>query len=111
MKLLVLILNKTECMENLLIKLGEGGIKGATILESTGMARAIGDLEVLSYFGSLRMVLDPQHTTSKTILIVVEDDHVEIAKEIINEATGGIDKPDTGILIGLPILFAEGVTH
>lgn len=111
MKLLVLILNKTECLENLLIKLAEGGIKGATILESTGMMRALGDLEVLNFFGSLRMMLDPHHTSNKTIFIVVEDDHVEIAKNIINEATGGIDHPDTGILIGLPILFSEGVLH
>ena len=38
MELLVLILNKTECLKDILSSFMENGIKGATILDSQGMA-------------------------------------------------------------------------
>lgn len=37
MKLLVIILNKTECLEELLEAFSENNISGATIIDSKGM--------------------------------------------------------------------------
>ena len=54
MKLLVLILNKTEALEELLEAFVDNGIKGATIISSTGMAHAIGDYHDGAFLGSLR---------------------------------------------------------
>jgi nitrogen regulatory protein PII len=39
MKLLILVLEKVEKMEEVLVSLREAGISGATILNSTGMAK------------------------------------------------------------------------
>ena len=41
MQLVVLVLNKTECLEELLEKFVEINVKGATIIESSGMAKAL----------------------------------------------------------------------
>lgn len=44
MKLLVIILNKTDVLDYLLEGLSAAGIKGATIIESSGMAMTFQDL-------------------------------------------------------------------
>ena len=40
MVLLTLVLNKTECLDEILHQFAENGINGATILDSTGMAHS-----------------------------------------------------------------------
>ena len=44
MKLLVIILNKTDVLDYLLEGLSAAGIKGATIIESSGMAMTLSRL-------------------------------------------------------------------
>ncbi len=107
MQMLVLVLNKTEKLDDILKALLDIGIRGATILESTGMARAL-DRDELSIFGSLRMVVDKDRETSKTIFMAVQNSLVEKARETIDEVVGGLCRPDTGVLIGLPINFFDG---
>lgn len=109
MKAVVLVLNKVECLEKLLITLAEAGIKGGTIIESTGMARALGDSEDLNIFGSLRMLLDPSREESKTMFFVIEDEQVSIVKKIIKEVVGDLNMPQTGILFGVDLDFVDGV--
>ena len=41
MQVVMLVLNKTECLEELLEALLENGIHGGTVLDSTGMMRVI----------------------------------------------------------------------
>ena len=109
MKLLVLVLNKTECLEDILERMGEQGLKGATILESKGMAHSLSEFSELKFMASLRMILDPDHQESKTIFMVLEEDKVKTVSEIVNEATGGLGNPDTGIMFTLPVDYTEGI--
>ena len=61
MQLVVLVLNKTECLEELLEKFVEINVKGATIIESSGMAKALyNDSHVSDLFGSLRALINPR---------------------------------------------------
>lgn len=110
MKLLVLVLNKTECLEEILEKMGEQNLKGATILDSKGMAHSLSEFSELRFMASLRMILDPEHQESKTIFMVLEDKNVELVSKIVNKATGGLDKPDTGVLFTLPVDYTEGIS-
>ena len=110
MQVLFLVLNKTECLEPLLEKLLESGVRGATILESTGMMRVLdrgGDDAPM--FGALRHLFDPERNGSKTLMMVLEDHQAEKVRGIINEVTGGIHRPDTGILFAVPALYTEGM--
>lgn len=110
MLVVTLVLNKTECLEELLEKLLSRGIKGATVLESTGMMRVLdqsGDDSPM--FGAFRQLFDPDRKSSKTVLMVLQDDQVQVARQVINEVTGGLDQPDTGILFATPALFVEGM--
>lgn len=110
MQMFVLVLNRVECLESILEKLLVEGIGGATVLESTGMMRLL-DAEDsdLPMFGALRQLLSPQRTGSKTVIILLEDEQVTRARRVINQVTGGLDKPDTGIMFSVPTLFVEGL--
>ena len=55
MKLLLIVLNKTEKLDELLEKMMDKGITGATIFNSTGMARELAKhSEDFPIFGTLR---------------------------------------------------------
>ncbi len=113
MKLLVIVLNKTECLEDLLEEFGKNNISGATIIDSKGMMQELSDHEDLdfSFVGSLRSFLNPSHKENKTIFMVTPEENVRIISEIVNEITGGLDKPDTGILFTVSIDRLEGLSH
>lgn len=109
MNLVTIVLNKTECLESLLHSFAENGIKGATILESTGMAHALSDEMDLKFIASLRMILDPDRETSKTIFLVADEKEITLISKIVNEVTGGLDQPDTGIMFCTPVTYMEGL--
>ncbi|MEF9880218.1 MAG: hypothetical protein RR653_10425 [Clostridia bacterium] len=110
MQVVTLVLNKTECLEALLEALLAKGIRGGTVLESTGMMRVLDQSsEDMPMFGALRQLFDPERKSSKTLLMVLEDSAVQTARQVINEVTGGLDQPDTGILFTVPALFVEGM--
>lgn len=108
MKLAVIVLNKTECLEALLESFYEEGLSGATILDSHGMAHTLEDNAGMSFLFSLRLLLDPSHRESKTIFLVVEDERLKDVSRLLNQATGGLNQPDTGILFAVDVSYTEG---
>ncbi len=111
MKLVTIILNKTECLDEILEEFSNNKISGATIIDSKGMVQELyeHDHEDLYFLVSLRSLLTPSHKENKTIIMVAKDDDVKVISRIVNKATGGLDKPDTGILFTLPIDHLEGI--
>ena len=108
MQAFVLVLNRTEYLDTLLTRMSESGITGATVLDSRGMARILCD-EDTPMFGSLRSFLNPERRSSKTVFVILEDEQVSSVRALVNEVTGGLDAPDTGIMFATPVLFAEGL--
>lgn len=111
MKLLIIILNKIECLEELLEEFTQNNISGATIIESKGMLQELSEHDDFRFIGSLRSLFNPEHTENKTILMVTKDETVKQISDITNKVTGGLDKPDTGILFTVPIDYLEGMSH
>lgn len=110
MQLLLIVLNKTDKLDELLESLVEQGISGATILSSTGMLRELSkNSEHFSIFGTLRYRIDLDQEESKTIFMVLRDEQVEIAKKTIREVIGDLSQPDSAIVFTLPVLSAEGI--
>ena len=111
MQLMVLVLNKVECLGQILASFMENGISGSTVLDSTGMLNAVGhsDVEPPPIFGSLRKFLRFDEDNNKMVLAVLRDEQVAKASEIINKITGGLENPNTGILFTVPVLHAEGI--
>ena len=112
MQMLLVVLNQTEKLIPLLDALMEKGLSGATILKSTGMVNTLAkNIENYPILGSLRFLLDDgkERKDSRTLFMVVSDERVETAKEVVRNIVGDLSKPDTAIMITLPVMSAEGV--
>lgn len=110
MQLLVLILKKYEFMDELLKHLAKSGVKGATILDGTGMAEALVNMEDLPMFGVLRRLLSEEDKeVSKVMLIVLKDEQVIETRAVIKDVIGDLKEPNTGIMFSIPITYVEGL--
>lgn len=108
MKLLVYVMSKIDLLQPLLSELANQSVKGATILESTGMGRELVERDEFSIFGSLRAVLNVNGKSTKTLLFVTEDQDVQKIVTIIERVVGKLEGPDSGIVFTVPIDFSKG---
>lgn len=110
MKLMVLILNKLEALEYLLEGMSAAGIGGATIIESSGMAMTLSKLDSSFVSASIRALFTSTgNEDNRTIISVIRNDQLEIARKVIYSTVGDLSMPNTGVLFTLPIDFAEGI--
>ncbi|CAM2906291.1 hypothetical protein HAHI6034_07405 [Hathewaya histolytica] len=111
MQMLVFVLNKIDLLDDIISELTKSGIRGATVIDSTGMATVLceSDHSEIPIFGSLKMLLNGSRPFNKTIFTVLKDDEVQIAIEAIKKVAGDLSKPNTGILFSLPVNFVEGI--
>ena len=110
MQVFFFVLNRTEYLEHLLEEFAAHGLQGATVLDSKGMARMLrGSEEDVPMFYGLRAILEPERRSSKTIFCVLPDEKVQTARNIVNQVTGGLDAPDSGIMFAVPATFVEGL--
>lgn len=109
MQVIFVVLNKIECLDELLARLKKAGVLGGTIIESTGMVKSLDDSDESYLLGSLRLFLDNPRPDSKTIFFIVNDEQVNIVRKTVNDVLEGIDNPNTGIIFGIPISFADGL--
>lgn len=111
MKLAVLILNKLDVFQDLLKELASSNFFGATIIDSTGLVNSLNHLEDDSFLGSLKLFLNSNQSESKTILMVLEQERIAALLEVVNKVTGGLNRPNTGIMFTLDIDQVEGLAH
>lgn len=109
MKVLFIVLNQIDKLDRILGDLNDIGVKGATILQSSGMAKALRDHTLESnIIGSLRLFLNSEREESRTIFMVVEEGLVENIKSVVKKNID-LSLPNTGIMFCLPIDFVEGI--
>lgn len=112
MQLMLLILKKTECIDELLKALAQNGIKGGTIVDANGMGEALLDMEELPVFGTLRKFMSTENKhMAKILMIAIKDNQVVHASNVIKSVVGDLSKPNTGIIITLPIYYCEGLVE
>lgn len=101
---LVIILNKTEYLDEILSTLVKYKVKGATIIDSQGMGSAIvnGDYRYIPIFGSLRTLINEKHPYNKTIFSVVKEEIIEELAEAIRNVFAE-KKPGIGFMFTMPV--------
>ncbi|MBO7402093.1 MAG: hypothetical protein J6U10_03780 [Lachnospiraceae bacterium] len=110
MQLLVLILKRTELFDELMHALANRGITGATILDGTGMAEKLVNMEDIPMFGALRSILAGEEKESCKVMLFAEtEDQVEVTRSVIKKVVGDIAAPNTGIMFAMPITYVEGL--
>ena len=113
MELLVLILKKVGCLGAILAEMMDAGISGATIVDAQGMLTTLNadTVEPPPIFGSLRHFLNPEREEQKMILVVLPKEQIVTVRRIIDQETGGLDQPNSGILFTVPLSYTEGVKN
>ncbi len=110
MELMIIVLNKTDKLDTFLETLLERRICGATILESIGMVHELSKKsEDYPIFGTLNFLVDTDRQQSKTIFIALSKSQIEEVRQILRDVVGDLSKPDTAIVITVPISSTEGI--
>ena len=114
MNVLFIIINKPEHLEDLLSKLMEVGIKGATILESQGMGFAVnhGGHANQPFYGQIRSMIDNSRPYNKTVFTVIEDeDTLSKAISAAKEVFGDVYEPGVGMMFTMPVNNVYGMKN
>lgn len=112
MHVLVLVLNNTQYLEDILNNLMAIGVKGATILDSQGMGSKILTQQYASsnLFGTLKTAFDREHPYNKTIFTVIEDEELlHKAMDTIKSVAGDLSKPGEGLMFTMPVGHVMGM--
>jgi nitrogen regulatory protein PII len=108
MKLLFIVLNSSEKLEEVLEGLIEVGVTGATVVDSVGMGRIIEDVPL---FAGVRSLFRSARPRNNTIYSVIRDTQTDEALEILSKILdcAGEKGKSAGIAFTLPIEKAIGI--
>jgi nitrogen regulatory protein PII len=106
MKLLFIILNSTEKLEEVLEGLLEVGVTGATVVDSVGMGHIMEDVPL---FAGMRSVFRSARPRNNTIFSVINDTQAAEAMEVLDKILGCSQEKGQGIAFTLPIDSTIGV--
>ena len=107
MHLLIAIINNPEQVTDILDEFYKRDIKGATVMDSMGMAHIMASY--VPFFARFAEFGDnPTH--NKTIFAVIHSkEDLKNAVDAIERVVGDLDRSDTGIVITLPIDYCKGL--
>lgn len=103
---LIIVLNHTDYLDDILAKFIHLGVRGATIIDSQGMASAIvqGEIYNIPLFGSLKTTLSGASPYNKTIFTVIND--TELLEKTMSEVEDLLrknGKTSAGFMFTLPV--------
>lgn len=108
MKLLVLVLNDEDKVDEVLLNLTKAGVKGATVIDSVGMGGILG--VKIPFFPKLNNLVQISKPDNKTIFTVINNDStLKEAVDMLRD-TLQLEKPGTGFLFVLPVLEIYGTS-
>ncbi|MFC2025615.1 hypothetical protein ACFLUC_00295 [Chloroflexota bacterium] len=108
-QLLIVILDDLKSMPELLQTWKAIGVPGVTILESVGGYRMESWLSRVG-LGSLDRLFETKEVRRRTLIVAIEDD--DLLNQAVAEAelaVGGFDRPDSGLLLVLPMTQVMGL--
>ncbi len=110
MQLIYVIIKHVNLTDQLMVELANAGVKGATVLDSEGMAKYLYKSENVQTLDLLKQILNKENPNeSKTIIMAVNDDMVQTVRETVKNVVGDFNVPNAGVMFGVPITFSEGI--
>jgi len=106
-RLLVAVINDPEKIDDVLSGFVELGIRGATVVSSEGMGQILShDIPI---FAGLQTLLSGSRPQNRTVLSVLPLERVPEVVALLQEVTGNLESPATGILFTLPVDLVVGL--
>lgn len=106
MKLLLIVLNSAEKLEEVLEGLIETGVTGATVVDSVGMGHIIEDVPL---FAGMRSLFRAARPRNNMIFSVVDDAQAPEVMDVLSKILECSNARGAGIAFTLPIDPAIGV--
>lgn len=103
---LFLVLNETDYLDEILARFVDVGVRGATIVDSQGMASALASSQGkdVPFFGSLKMLFEGARPYNKTIFTVLNSEElVERTVAAVKDVLGDVNRPGVGFMFSVPI--------
>ncbi len=108
MYMIVCVLDQPEHLNQVLAAWRQEGIRGVTILESTGLHRLTEQAHV-----PMRYAYGNPHAERGTLTIftvVEQEETIQRCLALTEAVVGDFNGPNTGIFVAWPLGFAKGVT-
>jgi nitrogen regulatory protein P-II 1 len=105
MKLLFIVLNSTDMLEEVLEGLLEVGVTGATVVDSVGMGHIIEDVPL---FAGMRSVFRSAKPHNKMIFSVIDDSQAAETMSVLDTILACSHERAKGIAFTMPIDSAIG---
>lgn len=110
MYLLIMVLDDTSRLNDILHAWQDVGVSGVTILESTGLARTLERHQAHGAFAGFGTFFGGARIGHNTLFAVISNiDVAESVAERVQDILGDLNQPNTGILFVLPVLAAWGL--
>ncbi|RJP76956.1 MAG: hypothetical protein C4524_09415 [Candidatus Zixiibacteriota bacterium] len=98
-KLLFVIVNRPEALQDFIKVLVEVGIQGATVIDSMGMGRILAhDIPI---FAGLRSLITGARPQNKTVLILLHEEMIPLVVEAFEVTVGPLDHRGNGMMFSL----------
>lgn len=107
---LFIVLNQREYLSEVLFKMNQLGIRGATVIDSMGAKSLNSKISNVPLLGNVLSALDGDMAYNNTIFSVIErEEQVERVMDSIERVLGGdMTKPNKGIMFVLPVTHMRG---
>ena len=110
MYLLVMVLDDVAHLSDVLEAWVEAGVKGVTILESTGVNRMLMRTSAQPMFLGFSQLFGSGRMGHNTLFAVIESLEIaEAAVQVTEAIIGDLSQPHTGIVFALPITRTWGM--
>ncbi len=110
MNVLVVVLYHEEHLRELLEKFPSIDVRGATVIESTGMGELLAsDVPIFSTLSRLLSGAGSRVQNYTVFSVIRTDETLEKAVALVRSVVGDMARPGTGILFVLPVSRVEGL--
>ena len=107
-KLVFIVLNRDEYLEEVLEGFVELDVRGATVIDSVGMGQLIA--HAAPVFGGISRLVTGARPYNKTIFTVVEAAKIEAIVKVYEQICGSLDDPGAGLIFTVPVDFVKGLS-
>jgi nitrogen regulatory protein P-II 1 len=106
MKLLLVVLNSADALEEVLEGLIEAGVTGATVVDSVGMGRIIEDVPL---FAGMRNLFRSAKPRNNMVFSVIRDGQAAETMEVLDKVLACSQEKKRGIAFTIPIDSSIGM--
>ena len=112
MFLLINVVEQTEKLPEILEGFSRVGVRGTTILGSTGMGRVLmaGGAQVPAAEEAAQALRSLEPSNKTTLTVVASQELLDAAIQVIHNSCGDLNQPGRGIIAVVPLHFVDGVS-